>query len=296
MWSVLFLQFAVVLLFVGIFSVCAYGWLPFLIYGVARRRRGEGGKWQLAVAGVWVVWLAAFMLWSFLQMRLSPHIPSPFILLLLYLLLPFLLSAWIPLLIWGIARRRRKKKGGVWMTAVGGVWCLLLVSFMTYGIVKVSRINANFAWQRFDPGAYTGAVAAVEFPYTGEGNINLSVFPVESPPFAWSVHAVDTNRMVIPAGEYERATLRVQLKGGLFDFRFDTPFTVAQDEVFTFSGGFPLVASIDVEKQGDDRLSLEFSLIDSAGNEVMYRGRGEIGFEALSPDGVQVWRGDFEWG
>jgi len=286
MWSEVFLLFSGVLLFGGIFSACAYGWLPFLIDGVARWRRGEGGKWQLAVAGVWVALLGAFILWSFSPMS-SPYMRN--------LYLSFLLSAWIPLFIWGIARIRRKKKGGAWMTAVGGVWCLLAVSVIGYWSVKVFHVNARFS-KVFNPGTYTGALATVEFPYTGEGYIRLTMFPMPPPYSAWFVDVADTNRMVIPAGEYQGANLRVRLERRVFDFRFDTPFIVAQDEVFTFSGGFPFVASVDVKKMGDDRLSLYLILTDSAGNRVSYWSiRGKISFEALSPDGEQFLRGDFEY-
>ena len=65
MWSEMFFELAVLLAEGVILSVLLYGWLPFLIYGVARRRRGEGGKWQLAVVGIWVALFGAFILWHF---------------------------------------------------------------------------------------------------------------------------------------------------------------------------------------------------------------------------------------
>jgi len=287
MWSEMFFELAVLLAEGVILSVLLYGWLPFLIYGVARRRRGEGGKWQLTVAGIWVALLGAFILWHFNQY------PYQLVFYIRSLLYSFLFSAWMPLLIWGIVRRRHKKKGRAWMTAVGGVWCLLAVSVIGYRVVEDARFGARV----FNPRTYTGAVATVEFPYAREGNIRLTMFPIQPPPAVWFVNAVDTNRMVIPAGIYDHVELSVRLEGGKLEFRFDTPFTVAQDEVFTFSGWLPFVASVDVEKISQDWLNLDFSLIDSAGNRVRYRGEGKkIGFEALSPDGKQFWRGDFEWG
>ena len=273
-------------------SVLFYGWLPFLIYGVARRRRGEGGKRQLTVAGAWVALLGALIFWDFSQGSYQLSY-------ILSLLDFFLFSAWVPLLIWGIVRRRRKKKGGIWMTAVGGVWYLLAVSVIGYLLfAKIPLPSDQSVWQVFNPETHTGTVATVEFPYTGEGNINLKLFPVDpSSSIGYLVHAVDTNRMMIPAGEYRSAELSVQLEGVMLDFCFDTPFTVAQDEVFTFSGGFPFKALIHSEQMGQVRLNLYFSLTDSAGNRVRYRGEGKkIGFEALSPDGKPFWRGDFEWG
>jgi len=270
------------LMFIYFWFVLVYGWMPFLIYGVAKRRRGEGGKWQLSVAAVWLAIL--FVLVGVLCLPLTVFGSS------------VAMTAWVPLLIWGVARWLRSKPKGKWMTAGGGVWGLLAVAFVIVVIAQTRSRIAQFSPVTFNPEVYPGEVAVVEFPYVGEGENTLTVFPEESPPYGWFVSAVGTNRMVIPAGAYDRATLSVDLNGATLRFTFDTSFSATPDEVFVFQGGFPLTASVDVRRGLDNRVTLGFNLLDAAGNEVAYRSRKNIGFEALAPDGTCFWRGDFEWG
>ena len=273
------------LFFLALGVLCTI-WLPFLIHGIAKQRKGENGKGFITTACIWLAF------WGVMVTVGGASSGTLFVLFTQVAI--FLLTAWFPLLIWGAVLWLRKRTSGKWRTLVAGAWGLIAVSFMVYQ----SRGDPRWATQEFNPDTYTGAVATVEFPYTGEGNINLTVYPENGTPYRWHVPAVDTNRMVIPAGEYRSAYLSVQLEGGVsLGINFDSSFTVAQDEVFAFPGGFPLVASIDVYKRTGDELSLDFNLADSAGNRVTYRDREKkMGFEALSPDGEQFWRGDFEWG
>ncbi|MCL1921242.1 MAG: hypothetical protein FWG50_09235 [Kiritimatiellaeota bacterium] len=101
-----------------------YGWLPFLAYGLAKRCKGEGGKWQLGVAGAWGVLIVAciLMIMGGPSYRLfgSGYLAS-------CLEMNIITSAWIPLLIWGCVRWSKKKAGGKRMTAIAGGWLLLLI-------------------------------------------------------------------------------------------------------------------------------------------------------------------------
>ena len=278
------------LLAICLWIIAIYGWLPFLIRGVAKRRKGAGGGWQLAVAGGWMALLAAGNIW-FIVANGNGAMKGA-----LVAVLVIGATAWVPLAIWGVARWRRKKSGGKPMTAVAGLWCLLAVSLISRAMVSFNNSLGNYHFQ-FDPATYTGEVAVVEFPYTGEGNINLSVYPKEPPPYRVFASAVDTNRMTIPTGDYTTAILGVTLKNVHFDFTFDTPFSVTQDEVFVFQGGFPFTASVDVRGDGTGRLSLNFRMVDSAGNAVVvYRSRGKLGFEAVTSGGEVFWRGNLEYG
>jgi hypothetical protein len=213
---------------------------------------------------------------------------------------------WIPLLLFGGVRWQRKKAGGPWITAAGGAWGLLAVAWVILTIVSVSKMSRHFeryAPQEFNPETYTGEVATVELPYTGNGNLYL--YPADSVSRHWMIVIQATNRVVIPAGDYERAWLSVGLSlseevtllGSHLSCDFDTPFSVEQDGEFVFSGGFPLVASVEAEKRIGDQISLDFKMVDSAGNAVTVSNQDrKIGFEALTSDGVPFWADDFEWG
>jgi len=268
-----------------------YGWLPFLIYGIAKRRKGEGGKWQLGVAGVWVCACVAFIIYRMTNFQEFNW----------YMLLGTLMfiaaSAWLPLLMWGGARWWRKKTGGRWMTAGFGIWGVLVVSLVSYQVISINRTMARYASETFNPNTYTGEVAVVEFPYTGKVTVSATVYPKEGDTRGWHVSTMNTNRMVIPAGDYRMARAYVFLEGEGFSVSFDE-FTVAPDEVFVFPGGFPLVASISIGevKLADRQLGLDFKLVDAAGNKVNLSSSSgkKVGFEALTPDSrEQFWRDDF---
>ena len=286
-----FISMAIVALCV--ISVCAYGWLPFLIYGIAKRRRGEGGKWQLIVVGVWWALLVAWFTWEIAVTSRDWMMDTA-----LGLAVPLLATAWLPLLIWGIARWCRKKARGKWMTAGSGAWGLLVVSVVGYLMVSATRDFARYAPEAFNPAAYTGEVATVEFPYDGEGT--LYMYPADGNPYRVNIPISGTNRVLIPAGDYDRAQMPVvvsaQKDGTSLTCAFQVPCSVAQGEAFVFKGGFPLTASVNAQKQRDGQVSLVFNLLDSAGNRMTLSDRKKIGFEAVTPEGKHVWRGDFEYG
>ena|GEM_PF-2418820 len=273
--------------------VIIYGWLPFLIRGVARRRKGAGGGWQLAVAGVWVALLATWFIWTIAESSGRARTGTW-----ISVLAVIGATVWVPLAIWGVARWRRKKSGGKPMAAVAGLWFLLVVSLITCQVASWRRDIARYATKTFDAGTYKGAVAEMEFPYTGDGNVNLFLFPQDKKPcYQWHVCAVGTNRMTIPAGDYDTARLDFALGNVQMSCVSDNPFSVAQGEVFVVPGGFPLTASIHAHKSGDDQIYLSAEVTDSAGNRMTVEKTIEkLGFEAVTPEGASFWRGDFEYG
>ena len=275
-----------------VFACVGTGWFPFLLHGIAEQRKGGNGKGFIVTACIWLAVLGVMAVIFVGGVGLGPMVSIGAILSGLGML--FLAVAWLPLFTWSALVWLCTKTSGKWRTLAAGAWGLVAVSIIGYNIYSV---ETRYAFKTFDPATYQGEAAAVEFPYTGKGNVNLLVFPKDGKPYVWTVEAVETNRMVIPVGDYREAQLSICLEGAQLSISFDTPFSVAKDEVFVFPGGRPFVASIDAQKYGGDRINLDFKFLDSAGNKITYRGvNGKIGFEALTPGGDHFWRGDFEWG
>lgn len=209
--------------------------------------------------------------------------------------------AWIPLMLWGTVRWWRKKAHGKWMVALGGAWGLLAAFVIGSLVMKGYDRYARYATHQFNPGTYTGEIATLEIPYTGSGILYL--YPADEDSRKWMVDIQATNRVVIPAGDYANAWLSVSVategrsRNSYLSCHFDMPFSVAPDGEFVFSGGFPLVASVEAKKRSGNRISLDFKLVDSAGNKVRADNQDKkIGFEALTPGGERFWADDFEWG
>ena len=292
-----------------LFSVALYGWLPFLLHGLAKRRKGEVGKGFLVTAYVWMSVLGAWVLWALVEAATTSDTVAGGVGFLM-IFAPLLLTGWVPLLIWGAIRWRRKNGHGKWMTLAGGVWALCVVSISVYAFMSLRNTFLNrgdYTIQPFLPEAHTGEVATVEFPYDYKGAGTLMLYPASGTPYAWTVPVQETNRVLVPSGEYRQVILdtyfgegddRVELTCDLH--RDYTTFTLPQDEATVYRGGFPLTASIKATSRSGNKISLDFALLDSGGNKITLSaqksGRPKISFEALTFWGKHLWTGDFEYG
>jgi hypothetical protein len=220
--------------------------------------------------------------------------------------LALLLLGWLAPLIIGL-RRRRRGTGGKVLTGVGAVWCLLALGLVGMGVRTYYAFRHDDQQAAFDADAYEGALGTLAFPYEGAGSLS---FRCESPDGAsHGGNAAVTNGIVrVPAGKITLHRLSVALTnsggaaGGTLTCSFaskNESFKLETNGQHRVAGGFPLTASIKAESQGE-KLSLNFSMADTAGNKVAWyaagAGRTPPSFEAVEPSGKCFWRDKFEYG
>jgi len=216
------------------------------------------------------------------------------------------LLGWLAPLVVGIVRRRRK--GGKVLVGVGSVWCLLALGLVGLAVQMFMDWNRthNHEVAAFDASTYAGAVGTLSFPYAYQGAF---VFRQEGPDGdTWWKVAVSNGAAVAPAGLLIADDLiffvtdsQGKALGTLTcGFRAEhEAFALATNGLHRIAGGFPWTASVQVEKL-DDKLSMSFSMVDSAENKVAWHaaggGRKPPAFEAVDSSGKCFWRDNFEYG
>ena len=227
--------------------------------------------------------------------------------LLIWGLIALLALGWIAPLITGIVRLRRGKGGKV-LIGIGAAWFLVLVGMVGFAARTYFVYQQRYSVAEFNPAKFKGETGTVELPYPGAGTLRFEqALQGADAEKRWSVTA-SNGVVVVPAGKLTVSYLNVSLAGDKGETLGWLSGSIAPENVtFTLEpngrhkipGGFPLTASVAAEKRGD-QLSLDFKMVDTAGNKVAWNAAGADrkppAFEAVSPDGKSFWRDDFEYG
>jgi hypothetical protein len=217
------------------------------------------------------------------------------------------LLGWLAPLIVGV-RRRRRGEGGRVLVGVGAAWGLLAASLvaMLVNCVCQWRGAGSHETPFFDPASYKGEVATLELGYGVTAELELRA---EGPGGTtwWNV-CVTNGAAVVPAGELQLDDLSLSVtdasgkrQGTLYVSLApeNQSLKLSQGERRRLPGGFPLTASIEASKR-DEGLSLNFKMLDAAGNRCVWypegEGRKPPAFEAAASDGRCIWRDNFEYG
>lgn len=217
------------------------------------------------------------------------------------------LLGWLAPLIVG-AVRSRNGKGGKVLIGVGAVWCLLALGLVGLAVKAYTDWNRSYNHEvaAFDASSYTGAVGTLTFPYAYQGKFE---FRQEGPDGdTWWKVAVSNGTAVVPAGRLSADNLSFSVTDsqgkalGTLNCGFSPEhesFSLATNGQHRLAGGFPWVAAVQVEKL-DDKLSMSFSMMDSAENTVAWYAAGADrkppAFEAVDSSGKCFWRDNFEYG
>lgn len=218
-----------------------------------------------------------------------------------------ILLGWLVPLAFGV-RRLRRGRGGKVLTAIGGVWGVVVLglALWTFKIYHDMQRRYNHEEAAFDPASHKGGVATLEVGYGYP--TELEVRQIDGDKAVWWKTAASNGVAAVPAGRLALESVSVSVadgqgakQGTLYVSLASTNETVtlAAGERKRLAGGFPLTASIDAKK-GSDGLSLNFKMMDVAGNRMSWYPAGQDrrppAFEAVAPDGSCIWRDNFEYG
>ena len=223
-----------------------------------------------------------------------------------YMLAGTILLGWLLPLVAGMRLRRRGRKTGRILVWLGAVWGVLALAFVGWGVWML--LTCGFMPKRFNPATYRGAVGTVVFPYGGKGDVifgHSESNSVLAKTTLWKA-AVTNGIATLPAGRIAgmTASFPVTNASGNVAGQLTWINTATYGELalesggrHEFAGGFPLTASMRVEKGrgGDGQYDVMFWVSDRAGNFVSLYGRNgnlpNVAFEATTPDGTCFWRG-----
>jgi hypothetical protein len=211
---------------------------------------------------------------------------------------------WLIPLVIGLVKVSRKSGGKGWLIG-SGVWAFCALIIVGLFIFSVVSAQHRLAAETFNEATYAGDRATLILPYSGSGSLS---FRQTAENKSWQVSFSNTNRVVVPAGVLKVWYLSYNIKNkeGAFSGGMNCSFASREDlvvkagDVLTLPGGTPFTAAITAKRADGDKLKINYSLTDVAGNRITYWGMDsenkKPNFEAIGPDGSCFWSDHLEYG
>ena len=296
-------MFLMALIGMSLACVALLGWLMLLTMGISRFRNNGGGRVLIGIGSGWGLLVLGWLGWGLLgasegesQMALGGSALASIVLL-----------GWLVPLVKGV-RRRHRGNGGRVLIGVGTAWGVLTLAGLGWGAYMIHSLSSRYEMKAFDVATHQGATGTVAFAYGENGEVKFILSEGRKNQY-WKT-AVTNGVAVLPTGEINVGDVSFSLTNATGDVLGElscspahgvSQFKLEPGGRHEITGGFPLTASVQAESRGDGRFSLDFSLLDTAGNQISWSGAGSgrrdaPSFEAVSPDGTCFWRDRFEYG
>jgi uncharacterized membrane protein len=211
---------------------------------------------------------------------------------------------WLIPLVIGLVKYSRKTGGKGWLIG-SGIWAVCALVVFGLFIFSVVSAQRQFASEPFNLDSYKGERATLVLPYSGSGTLSLRQTDINK---SWQVTFSDTNSVVVPAGQlrigylsYEMKDKEGEISGGMnCSFASKEDLVAKAGETLILQGGAPLTAAIKAKRADGDKIKIDYSLTDVAGNRISYWHMNSKDknpkFEAIGPDGSCFWSGQLEYG
>ncbi len=212
---------------------------------------------------------------------------------------------WIVLLVIGIIRIKRRSRAGVVLTIIGGIWGLLALSLLGFGIYGYQRAMRVSRVEDFDLEQYEGEMGSIILPYKGESSLE-----VQNKESQKRMRLSTTNGVVLaPTGRYDLCSYEVidedengakwMAQGSLYSLK-SREISVEADSTQDLEIGPAFTAKVTVKKKRQDEAVLDFKLIGRGGGNYtitrMDKRRKAPGFQVVDKSGDILWQGKFEYG
>ncbi|MHB1459290.1 MAG: hypothetical protein ACYC0V_20460 [Armatimonadota bacterium] len=183
----------------------------------------------------------------------------------------FFAVGWIALLINGIVRLRRgRRKQGIIMTSIGGVWGLIAIVGIVAMTIQTRSTLKELEETPFDSLTYAGPKGDISIPYKGEAR--LVVGNKETKKFL----ALESSDGIfgVPVGSYDISRYEVIAIRDVNSYYYaicyfgrgiQKSISVRTNDRTKLDIGPPLTAFVEVEKTDADSIKLRLLIVDSAG-------------------------------
>jgi len=211
---------------------------------------------------------------------------------------------WLIPLVIGLVKMSRKTGGKGWLIG-SGVWAFCAFVLVGLGIYSFAKAQRQYATEDFNAETYSGDKAALILPYSGSGSLSFRNIDQNK---SFQVSFTETNRVAVPAGllkvwylSYNFNNKADEMTGGMScSLASEENLVVKAGDFITLQGGAPITAAITAKRAEGDKLRINYSLTDVAGNRISYWGMDSENkkpkFEAIGPDGSCFWSGQLEHG
>jgi hypothetical protein len=211
---------------------------------------------------------------------------------------------WLIPLVIGLVKMSRKSGGKGWLMAAC-VWAVTAFVVVGVGIYSAVAAHRQYATEEFKAETYAGDLATLVLPYSGSGELSFSQVEQKK---SWQVSFVETNCVVVPTGvlrvgylSYTFRNKANEMTGGMgCSLASSLDMVVKAGDELTLHGGAPITAAVTAKRADGDKIKINYSLTDVAGNRITYwtlnsNNKGPK-FEAIGPDGSCFWSDHLEYG
>jgi hypothetical protein len=211
---------------------------------------------------------------------------------------------WVVPLVIGLVKMSRKSGGKGWLMAAC-VWAVCAFVVVGLGIYSFAKAQRQYAAEEFNQETYSGDKATLILPFSGSGSLSFRHVEQDK---SFEVSFTETNRVVVPAGllkvwylSYSFNNAAGEMIGGMScSLASEEDLVVKAGDEITLQGGAPITATIKAKRADGDKIKINYSLTDVAGNRISYwslnsKNKGPK-FEAIGPDGSCFWSEHLEYG
>jgi len=211
---------------------------------------------------------------------------------------------WIIPLVISFVKMSRKTGGKGWLM-VACVWAFSAFVLVGLGIYSFTNAQRRMATETFNEATYAGDRATLILPFSGSGSLTLRQVAENK---SWQVSFSNTNSVTVPAGvmriwhlSYDIKNKEGEISGGMnCAFASNEDIEAKAGDLLTLQGGAPFTATITAKRAVGDKIKINYSLTDVAGNRISYWGMDSDSkkpkFEAIGPDGSCFWSDHLEYG
>jgi len=212
---------------------------------------------------------------------------------------------WLPLLVIGIIciKRKKKKRSGVVLTVIGGVWSLCSLSLVLLVIHFYRQAMMFSEIEDFAPEKHEGEMGSIVVPYKGKSELVLQDRENNK---QIRLHTSD-GVISVPVGTYDFRNYKAfkadednaewAISGYLFSLK---EMRVEPDSRQELDIGFPLTAKVLAKTKGKKKTVFDLKLTGRSGVEYTIFRSGKRteapGFQILDKSGEVLWQGKFEYG
>jgi len=211
---------------------------------------------------------------------------------------------WVIPLVIGLVKMSRKAGGKPWLM-LACVWAVCAIVIVGGGIYVIARAQSQYVTETFNEKTYSGDKAAILLPFSGSGSLSFRHVEQDK---SFEVSFSETNRVTVPAGLLKVRYLTYNFNNAMGEMTSgmsclltsEEDLVVKAGDELTLQGGAPITAAVTAKRADGDKIKINYSLTDVAGNRISYwslnsKNKGPK-FEAIGPDGSCFWSEHLEYG